>query len=432
MEFSQGVEEIMVEQGPRIYNLFPLLVGSITQWEEELERIAGMGFNWVYINPFHYPGFSGSLYAVKDYYRINPLFLGDADDSPFKLLQKFLQKAEDLDLSVMMDLVINHTAKDSVLVKEHPQWFKRNPDGSIKSPWAIDPADARRVTVWGDLAEIDYGNHTVQREILTYWQDLVKFYIGLGFKGFRCDAAYKIPSDLWSLLIKGAKSLSPQISFFAETLGCRLREVEALAHSGFDYLFNSSKWWDFHQDWLLQQYEEFRQIAPSISFPESHDTPRLAKEVKGKVEIVKLRYLFAVFFSQGILMPIGYEYGFRERLNVVRTRPSDREEPAFDLTKFITEVNLMKASCPVLNEEGPIERLSQVKGRVVILVKSSERFPGKVLALINSDTKRPHQANLDPQVMKGSIRELTPEIAQVSSSLPMELEPAQMRIYYVH
>lgn len=431
MEFFKRFEEIMVEQGPRIYNLFPLLVGPITRWEEELERIAGMGFNWVYINPFHYPGFSGSLYAVKDYYRINPLFLGDANAEPFELLQRFLQKAEGLNLSVMMDLVINHTAKDSVLVKKHPQWFKRNPDGSIKSPWAIDPADARRVTVWGDLAEIDYGNHTVQREILTYWQDLVKFYIGLGFKGFRCDAAYKIPSDLWSLLIKGAKSLSSQISFFAETLGCRLREVETLAHSGFDYLFNSSKWWDFHQEWLLQQYEGFRQIAPSISFPESHDTPRLAKEVGGRVKIVKLRYLFAAFFSQGILMPIGYEYGFRKRLNVVRARPSDREEPAFDLTKFITEVNRMKASSPILNEEGPIERLSQVKDQVVILVKSSERFSGKVLALINSDMKRFHQVNLDPQVMKGSIRELTPEIAEVSSSLPMELDPAQMRIYYV-
>ncbi len=33
-----------------------------------------MGFNAVYINPFHYPGFSGSLYAVKDYYRLNPRF----------------------------------------------------------------------------------------------------------------------------------------------------------------------------------------------------------------------------------------------------------------------------------------------------------------------------------------------------------------------
>ncbi len=433
MEFSPGVEEIMVDQGPRIYNLFPLLVGPITRWGEQLERIAGMGFNWVYINPFHCPGFSGSLYAVKDYYRINPLFLENADARPFDPLKKFLRRAEELGLSVMMDLVINHTAKDSLLVKEHPHWFKRNPNGSLKSPSAIDPANARRVTVWGDLAEIDYENPTQLKGILAYWQELVKFYIRFGIKGFRCDAAYKVPSALWRSLIEEAKSLSPQINFFAETLGCRLKEVEALAHSGFDYLFNSSKWWDFHQEWLLQQYDDFRQIAPSISFPESHDTPRLAREVGGKVEVIKLRYLFAAFFSRGLLMPIGYEYGFRRRLNVVRTRPSDWEEPAFDLAQFITAANLMKAICPILNDEGPIERLSLVRDPVVILLKSSERHPGMVLALINSDTKSPHLVRLNHQVVrKGYAEELTPEVAPGLPSLLTEthLEPAQMRIYY--
>ncbi|MDY6840548.1 MAG: alpha-amylase, partial [Pseudomonadota bacterium] len=60
--------------GPRIYNLFPLLAGTTADWQAELPRIAGMNFNWVYLNPFHYPGFSGSLYAVKDYYTLNPLF----------------------------------------------------------------------------------------------------------------------------------------------------------------------------------------------------------------------------------------------------------------------------------------------------------------------------------------------------------------------
>lgn len=439
MEFSQGIEEIMVDQGPRIYNLFPLLVGSITSWEGELERIAGMGFNWVYLNPFHYPGFSGSLYAVKDYYRINPLFLGDSNDKPFKLLQKFLQRAEGLGLSVMMDLVINHTAKDSALVMKHPEWFKRNPDGSIKSPSAIDPADARKVTIWGDLAEINYQNPAQQGEILAYWQELVEFYIRLGFKGFRCDAAYKIPSVLWSSLIQAAKRGSPQVIFFAETLGCRLEEVETLTDSGFDYLFNSSKWWDFHQGWLLKQYEDFRQIAPSISFPESHDTPRLAQEVGGRVEIIKLRYLFAAFFSRGILIPIGYEFGFRKGLDVVRTRPSDWEEPVFDLTDFITDVNLMKASSHILNDEGPIERISPAKDPVVILVKSSPRSPGRVLALINSEVERSHWVYLKelPITLRSSpkvIQELTPKVTQVSSSLPMEvgLEPAQMRVYYVH
>ena len=62
------------DPGPRIYNLFPLLAGSIPHWRNHLPRIAALGFDWVYVNPFHYPGFSGSLYAVKDYYRLNPIF----------------------------------------------------------------------------------------------------------------------------------------------------------------------------------------------------------------------------------------------------------------------------------------------------------------------------------------------------------------------
>ena len=66
-----------MRDGLRIYNLFPILAGTVRQWSEHLPRIAAMGFNAVYINPFHYPGFSGSLYAVKDYYRLNPRFRGD-------------------------------------------------------------------------------------------------------------------------------------------------------------------------------------------------------------------------------------------------------------------------------------------------------------------------------------------------------------------
>ena len=65
-----------MSDGLRIYNLFPTLAGTTRDWMVHLPRIAGMGFNAVYVNPFHYPGFSGSLYAVKDYYRLNPRFRG--------------------------------------------------------------------------------------------------------------------------------------------------------------------------------------------------------------------------------------------------------------------------------------------------------------------------------------------------------------------
>ena len=62
------------------------------------------------------------------------------------------------------------------------------------------------------------------------------------------------------------------------------------------------------------------------------------------------------------MIPIGYEYGFRKELHVVKTRPKDWEKPLFDLTRYIGEVNRMKASVPVLNEEGPQRAVSSATG----------------------------------------------------------------------
>jgi len=48
-----------------------------------------------------------------------------------------------------------------------------------------------------------------------------------------------------------------------------------------------------------EQHEENKKIAPSISFPESHDTPRLAGEKPGTVEVQKMRYAFCGDIFQG-------------------------------------------------------------------------------------------------------------------------------------
>src|SRR5215471_6378485 len=137
-----------MSEGLRIYNLFPTLAGTVRDWMTHLPRIAAMGFNAVYINPFHYPGFSGSLYAVKDYYRLNPLFRADGQGDDELLLRQFTEAAGAHGLCVIMDLVINHTSKDSELVARHPEWFTRDIRGDVVSPRAIDPADTRRHTVW--------------------------------------------------------------------------------------------------------------------------------------------------------------------------------------------------------------------------------------------------------------------------------------------
>ena len=202
-------------------------------------------------------------------------------------------------LRVIMDLVVNHTSKDSELVASNPHWFTRDARGNVVSPYATDPADPTQKTVWGDLAELDY-RPPQQRQILGYFQQLVRHYIGLGFGGFRCDAAYKVPAEVWRGLIGDAKAADPDVVFCAENLGAPKEAVLALAGAGFDYLFNSVKWWDFESPWLLEQYDDFRHIAPSIGFPESHDTDRLVNELRRRRNSGSRRSSRAI----GRLMPL--------------------------------------------------------------------------------------------------------------------------------
>ena len=99
----------------RIYNLFPRLAGSMTEWLGHVPRIAAMNFNAIYINPFHYPGFSGSLYSPSDYYRFNDLFIDQKSKlKPVEQLKKFIDTAHENKLKVIMDLVINQDRKSVV------------------------------------------------------------------------------------------------------------------------------------------------------------------------------------------------------------------------------------------------------------------------------------------------------------------------------
>jgi starch synthase (maltosyl-transferring) len=425
-----------------------LLAGAVPDWVEHLPRIARMGFDWVYLNPFHYPGFSGSLYAIKDPGRLHPVAQGDADGDPAELLKGFTAAAAQHGVKAMADLVINHASKDALLVEQKPHWFARDSSGALRSPRAVDPDDPRKATVWGDLAEIDY-RPEVREEQASHWSAEARRYLDQGFAGFRCDAAYKVPADVWRRIIADCRRVRPDCLFAAETLGCTLEQVADLHAAGFDYLFNSAKWWDFRSRWLLDQYELHRRIAPSIAFPESHDTERLAAELDGlEPERVRRAYrqrdLFAAAFSSGVMMPMGYEFGFRRRLDVIEARPehwaAEAAEPRFDLTEFIGAVNRMKASAPALNVEGRQVRISAPDARAVALLRvdaDDQRCAGHAaIALFNPDPRRPARVEVGPLIAAagGAFEEFsdaTP-LAEPVSFRPgdrLALEPLAFRLF---
>ena len=363
------------------YNLFTPLLGNIKNWYSHIDRIKKIGFEWVYINPITYPGFSGSLYATKDYYKYNPAFFTSSEKNiAEKEIKYFTQYCKKNNIKLMIDLVINHSSKDCNLVEEHFDWYKLK-DGELVSPGAWDNG---KWIEWGDLASfnnekiiLNKNNEEIENPIWNYWRELIKHNLELGFSGLRFDAAYKIPKELWSYLINNAKKYNKDIIFFAESLGCSLEDTKDLIEAGFDYVASSAKWWDYESEWFIEQYDLARKNCKQIAFPSNHDTERLITEYNGNIWKLKQTFLFTAIVSDMWMITLGDEYGFYKRCDVVGGKEKDFEKISFDLSDYIKDMTGYIKKNHILSNCGKIVSLD--------ILENIEKKKEKELKTENND-----------------------------------------------
>ncbi len=398
-----------------LYNLFPLLAGPVSGWGRHFSRAAGMGFDWVFINPIQQPGASKSLYSIADYFRINPVLLDPQSSvSAEEQIRRMIAEARAAGLKVMIDLVINHCAFDAPLTKQHPEWFVRDASGKIANACCQNNGDK---VIWKDLAQFDHHNTPDRDGLYNYALSVMQHLVDLGFEGFRCDAAYQVPRAFWQRLIRDIKKQNPKICFAAETLGCSPDQTLDTARAGFDYVFNSSKWWNLQDLWLIEQYSLLRETTCSISFAESHDTERLCKELDGNVAGLKQRYLVSALFSAAVMMPIGFEYGFRKPLHVVNTTPNDWEQTNIDLLPFITKVNQIRKNHAVFQEESPTNLLPSNNPHILLMWKALAKGKDEALLILNRDLQNHQEFQTDH--FRRYVQSQAP-LRDVSPEHPME------------
>jgi len=401
-----------------VYNLFPLLAGTFDKWDGHIARAAEMGFDWIYVNPIQLPGASGSIYSVADCFRINPILGDPGSSAPLDdQVRRVTAQARASGLKMMTDLVINHCAVDSPLTREHPDWFVHGSDGRIANASCLRDQET---VVWNDLAQFDHRHTRDPEGLYLYCLGIVDHFLALGFEGFRCDAAYQVPQHLWRRLIREVKSRRPGTRFVAETLGCTADQTRETARAGFDYVFNSSKWWNFRDWWLIEQYNLIREAAPSIGFPDSHDTPRLCAETGGNLNALRQRYLFAALFSAGVMMTMGYEFGFRKPLHVVHSRPEDWESTDIDLRPFIARVNAVKKSRTAFQEESPTIIFPCGNPNILLMSKAAVKHKDEALLILNKDPWNHQEFHTD------SFRHFVQAVAplnDVSPEYPLEYVP---------
>jgi glycosidase len=143
-------------------------------------------------------GSQGSPYSIADYREINPEYGTKAD---FKYL---IDAAHRLGLKVMIDVVYNHTAHDSTLVKQHPDWFHQDAGGHAVTT----------VPDWADV--IDLRHPTA--ELSAYLIDSLKYWVEFGVDGFRCDVASIVPVDFWIEARREVAKVKPGVIWLAESV----------------------------------------------------------------------------------------------------------------------------------------------------------------------------------------------------------------------
>jgi starch synthase (maltosyl-transferring) len=249
------------EMFPRSASPDPARPGTLADVTIRLPYVASMGFDVLYLPPIHpigttnrkgrnnavraQPSDPGSPWAIGGetggHTAIEPA-LGTLDD-----LAELVDAAHASGIEVALDLAFQ-ASPDHPWVREHPQWFRHRPDGSIA--YAENPPKR-----YEDIYPIDFD--TEDRDGL--WQallDVVRFWTEHGIRVFRVDNPHTKPFDFWEWLIARIRTQHPETIFLAEAF-TRPRVMELLAKIGFTQSYTYFTWRNVK--WEIEEY--FRELS---------------------------------------------------------------------------------------------------------------------------------------------------------------------------
>jgi starch synthase (maltosyl-transferring) len=234
------------EMFPRSQGEGPGAHGTFVTASKELERIAKMGFDVVYLPPIHPIGRKfrkgknnsltplesdvGSPWAIGNedggHTAVNPA-LGTLAD-----FEQFVRDTEALGMEVALDYALQ-CSPDHPWVKEHPDWFHIRPDGSIQ--YAENPPKK-----YQDIYPIDFWCE--DREAL--WaacRDILLFWMERGVRTFRVDNPHTKPFAFWEWMIADIRRDHPDVIFFAEAF-TRPKRMKRLGKLGFTMSYTYFTW----------------------------------------------------------------------------------------------------------------------------------------------------------------------------------------------
>jgi starch synthase (maltosyl-transferring) len=382
------------------YELFPRSWGGFRGVQEQVPKLAELGFDVLYMPPIHpightnrkgrnntltpEPGDPGSPYAIGDetggHDAIHPELGTDED---FRAL---VATANEHVIDICLDLAIN-CSPDHPWLKEHPEWFFRRPDGTLK--YAENPPKK-----YQDIYNVNFGSED-WRGLWEALLGVVKHWVDRGVTVFRVDNPHTKPFAFWEWLIREIRAERPEVVFLAEAF-TRRAVMRELAKIGFTQSYTYFTWKNHR--WDLSEYVNELAHTEEAEYFRSNffvNTPDILTDylAEGGPPAFPVRLILAATLSPSYGIYSGFEHfehiqrpGSEEYLDNEKYEIKQR---ALDgpLLPLVQRLNHARRANPALQRVDNVGFLETANDAIIAYAK--REGPNAIIGVVNLD---PHNA----------------------------------------
>ena len=375
--------------------------GTFKDCHRLLPRIAEMGFDTLYFPPIHpigevnrkgknnttvaKDGDVGSAWGIGSKHgghkAIHPELGTEAD---FKDL---VEKAKEFNIEIAMDYALQ-AAPDHPWVKEHPDWFKWRPDGTVQ--YAENPPKKYQDILPIYWESKDYKN--LWKECL----DTIMQWIDLGVNVFRVDNPHTKPYHFWNWLIAQVKKKHPDVIFLAEAF-TKPKVMNRLAKEGYTQSYTYFTWRD--NKYELTEYvkelttsEQKEYMQPNF-WPNTPDINPYHLQGANESKYLQ-RYALAATLSSSIgiygpvfeqmldaALPGREEYYMSEKFQVCHYDWFKENK----LTMLISKINKIRHENPALQQTNNIQFCHIENDNLMAFYKWSDDGSNRLLIVVSLD-----------------------------------------------
>ena len=231
---------------PRSCSSRPGAHGTFEDLDEKLDSIAAMGFDVLYLPPIHPIGREkrkgrNNATAAEPRDVGSPWAIGSVEGGHTAILPELGSLADFRHLvmatrarsmEIALDIAFQ-CAPDHPWVAQHPEWFRKRPDGTIQ--YAENPPKK-----YQDIYPLDFDTPAWE-SLWQHLRDVFLFWIETGVQVFRVDNPHTKPFPFWEWLIGEVKRAHPDVIFLSEAF-TRPQVMRRLAKLGFTQSYTYFTW----------------------------------------------------------------------------------------------------------------------------------------------------------------------------------------------